>query len=128
MTATAKDWVKKAELDFGTARREFMTDGCPNPDAVCFHCQQCIEKFMKALLVQQQVTPPFTHDLSMLSRLLAKHYMDWESSLDDFDELTTLGTELRYPGKFATDDQVIRAFSLCQKYRERLLAFVKWDE
>jgi len=73
MSATTKDWISKAERDFGTARREFDVADCPNPDAVCFHSQQCIEKLMKALIVQANVTPPFTHDLGILSRILSTH-------------------------------------------------------
>ena len=45
-----KEWVDKAEGDFTTASREWRARKCRNHDAVCFHAQQCIEKYLKALL------------------------------------------------------------------------------
>lgn len=44
MKLITREWVSKAEADFGTARREFDVTGDRNYDAVCFHGQQCAEK------------------------------------------------------------------------------------
>jgi hypothetical protein len=44
------EWVDKAEGDFSTALREFRVRKSPNYDAVCFHAQQCVEKYLKARL------------------------------------------------------------------------------
>jgi HEPN domain-containing protein len=40
--------VTKAEGDFLTAGRELRARKSPNYDAVCFHAQQCAEKYLKA--------------------------------------------------------------------------------
>lgn len=37
---------------------------------VCFHAQQCVEKTLKGLLLQQNITPPKTHYLVDLMQLL----------------------------------------------------------
>ncbi|MBI4848150.1 MAG: HEPN domain-containing protein [Nitrospirae bacterium] len=29
---------------------------------MCFHCQQCIEKYLKAFLIYNESEPPRTHD------------------------------------------------------------------
>ncbi|MBM3835281.1 MAG: HEPN domain-containing protein [Verrucomicrobia bacterium] len=42
MKPTAREWVRKAENDFKVA----------SPDAACFFFQQCIEKYLKACLVE----------------------------------------------------------------------------
>ena len=42
------EWVDKAEGDFVTAQRELNALDHPNYDAVCFHSQQCAEKYLKA--------------------------------------------------------------------------------
>ena len=42
--------VQKAEADWSTVQREFAVKKDPNYDAVCFHAQQCAEKYLKALL------------------------------------------------------------------------------
>jgi HEPN domain-containing protein len=50
---TVKEWIAKAEGDFTVACREMRARKSPNYDAACFHCQQCIEKLMKALLIHR---------------------------------------------------------------------------
>jgi HEPN domain-containing protein len=42
---------------------------CPF-DTVCFHAQQCAEKYLKALLLQAGSEPPKTHDLRLLLQRL----------------------------------------------------------
>ncbi len=43
--------------------REHLVTDNPNYDAVCFHAQQCAEKYMKARLVDADVFLRKTHDL-----------------------------------------------------------------
>ena len=46
----AQRWVDKAEHDCEAATRIMAVEGgCPY-DTVCFHCQQVVEKYLKALL------------------------------------------------------------------------------
>src|SRR5947208_2209125 len=45
---TAK-WVKKAEDDWSAAQDQSNRKP-PLRDVACFHCQQCVEKYLKALL------------------------------------------------------------------------------
>jgi HEPN domain-containing protein len=54
MRALTREWVAKAEGDFHTARREARVRQAPNYDAVCFHCQQSAEKYLKAFLQEQR--------------------------------------------------------------------------
>ena len=49
-----KEWIAKAEGDFAVACRERRVRKLPNWDAVCFHSQQCVEKYLKALLIHQR--------------------------------------------------------------------------
>jgi HEPN domain-containing protein len=53
MNALTQEWIDKAEGDFRTASREMRVRKAPNYDAVCFHCQQCVEKYLKAYLQNQ---------------------------------------------------------------------------
>jgi HEPN domain-containing protein len=46
-----------------------VEDGCPY-DMVCFHCQQAIEKYLKALLTLSGVPALRTHDLEKLLEML----------------------------------------------------------
>ena len=56
MNDLVKEWINKAEGDRQTARREVSVIVSPNWDAVCFHAQQAVEKYLKALL-QQEIIP-----------------------------------------------------------------------
>lgn len=61
--ADFRAWFKKAESDLKTAEHILtLKESCPF-DIVCFHAQQCAEKYLKALLVFRSIDFPKTHDL-----------------------------------------------------------------
>ena len=66
MSDLSAEWIDKAEADFSTATRENRVRKAPNYDAVCFHAQQCIEKYLKAILVRHRKAFSKTHDLEFL--------------------------------------------------------------
>lgn len=56
-------WMEKAEEDYRNARYTLtMEEDCPS-STVCFHNQQCVEKYPKALLVCHSIPVPKSHDL-----------------------------------------------------------------
>jgi HEPN domain-containing protein len=57
------EWAQKAEGDFQTATRMMRWRKKPQLDSVCYHCQQCAEKYVKAFLVQHDVAFPWIHNL-----------------------------------------------------------------
>ncbi len=57
----ASKWIEKAEKDLLTAERELSFQD-PVTDTVCFHCQQAVEKYLKAFLVFHQVYFTKTHE------------------------------------------------------------------
>ena len=79
MTPITAEWVDKAEGDLRTAKREILVTDAPNYDAVCFHAQQCAEKYLKAWLVDAAISFPRTHDLGALLNLLVPVETGWES-------------------------------------------------
>ena len=79
---------------------------------------------MKAALIRRRITPPKTHNLIQLSRLLAKAVSDWEWDQEELRFLNSGAVVLRYPDAFATYDEAKRAMKLCRKLRARLLALV----
>ena len=50
MKPITQEWIDKAEGDWATLMREYRARKNPNYDAVCFHAQQCAEKYLKARL------------------------------------------------------------------------------
>src|SRR4030067_3763903 len=61
-------WFKKAENDLITAEHT-MKMGNPPCDTVCFHAQQCAEKYLKGFLAFYEIDFPKTHSLEELVRL-----------------------------------------------------------
>jgi len=47
-----KEWINKAEADFEGAMHLARRRKKPLPDLVCFHCQQCAEKYLNPYSVQ----------------------------------------------------------------------------
>lgn len=45
---------------------EYRARKAPNYDAVCFHSQQCVEKYLKALLQEYNIAFGKIHDLPVL--------------------------------------------------------------
>ena len=65
-----RQWVRKADHDLEAVRRIMaVEEGCPY-DTACFHCQQAIEKYLKALLTLSGVSALRTHDLEKLLALV----------------------------------------------------------
>ncbi len=79
MNPLTLEWVKKAEGDYATARRERAAAESPNFGAVCFHAQQCAEKYRKARLVEAGVAFRRTHDLGLLLTLASSVEPSWEA-------------------------------------------------
>jgi HEPN domain-containing protein len=94
-----REWVVKAENDLTTAVHTLkLKEKCPT-DAVCFHAQQCVEKYVKAFLTLQGIAFPKTHDIEQLFRLLPN---DLGAALDVERQrsFTRYATVTRYPGTY----------------------------
>ncbi len=126
MTDTLRVWIRKAEADFKAAKKLLADFEPDSADIVCFHSRQTIEKLLKALAVQCEIAAPKVHDLVHLSELIRNRYEGLDLDERELRLLYRLSS-FRYPGEFATKSDADLAFSLCQKYRERLLAHINWD-
>ena len=124
MNGTVKEWLDKAEGDFHTALREMKAIESPNFDAVCFHAQQCVEKLMKALMIERQTIPPKTHDLLQLNHSLVPLYSGWTWPEEELCFLTRSSIDFRYPGETADFDEAKTALDIAAKMRGKLLSFI----
>ncbi len=120
MSALVTEWINKGEGDRRTAKRECEVVDAPNWDAVCFHAQQAVEKYLKALLQQEDIPFSRTHDLTQLLRPLLPIYSDLKALSDDLEWLTTFAVEIRYPGESALEDDAKQAVTIM----ERAITFI----
>jgi HEPN domain-containing protein len=114
MSALITEWINKGEGDRLTAKRESEVIDAPNWDAVCFHAQQAVEKYLKALLQQEEIQFSRTHDLAQLLRALLSKFSELELLLDDLEWLTTFAVEIRYPGESALEDDAKQAIRIME--------------
>jgi HEPN domain-containing protein len=92
-------WIRKAENDLRVATLALKTEkNCPT-DAVSFHAQQCVEKYLKALLAFKGIDFPKTHNISELIALLPSN-ISIELTPENQEKLTDYATVTRYPGDY----------------------------
>ncbi len=95
-----KMWIDKALNDLKIAEYLMRADEVI-PEGVCFHCQQAVEKFLKAYLIYKNVPFRKTHDISELIILCMDVDKDFEILKNrGVSELTVYATKLRYPDFF----------------------------
>jgi HEPN domain-containing protein len=97
MKPETREWIEKAEGDLKVARREGQTVD-PVYDAVCFHAQQCAEKYLKALLEEHNVVFPRIHDLIALLNLSGGLIPELDPLKPRLAHLSVFGIASRYPG------------------------------
>jgi HEPN domain-containing protein len=94
-----------------------LPEGARHANAVAFHCQQAVEKYLKAFLTWREVEFPKTHDLGRLLDLVETMDGPLAHSLREVISLTPFGVELRYPGDRpdASPEQAHEAVQLARK-------------
>jgi HEPN domain-containing protein len=111
MNPVVAEWISKAEGDFLTAGRELRARKLPNYDAVCFHAQQCAEKYLKAVLQANNKRIPKIHFLLELLAMILKFDRSYEFLKADLEVLENHAVRFRYPGIFAEKDEAQSAYA-----------------
>jgi HEPN domain-containing protein len=79
-------WFAKAEADLQAAELLLNTTN-PLLDIVCYHAQQCAEKYLKGYLVARSVPFKFVHELAYLTRLCIEQELEFSAMIDVASEL-----------------------------------------
>lgn len=121
MKQATREWIAKAEGDWQVANREMQATD-PVWDAVCFHAQQCAEKYLKAVLEEDGIGFIRTHDLVVLRRQLGHRAQGWPAVETDLAYLSTLAVAARYPGLTADANVAARAIDIAGRARTLIRA------
>ena len=123
MKAATREWVQCAEADYDVAchlsrkRQRFSTK------AICFHCQQCVEKYFKARLIEAGRLFPNTNDLEQLLNLLVPIEPFLAASQPALGALTAAyGIQFRHPGDLALKQNAKSALRDCRAIRKEVRA------
>ncbi|NMG83524.1 MAG: HEPN domain-containing protein [Methanosarcinales archaeon] len=111
MKELTKEWIDKAEGDFIVVNHEYDAK-TPVYDAICFHAQQCVEKYMKAILQENNIKFEKVHDLDLLLEK-CKHFAPLlEERKEELIELSSFAVEIRYPGITAAEEEAANCISI----------------
>lgn len=87
--------------DLFAARSLLPIDGVAD-SILGFHCQQAVEKSLKAALARREADYPHTHDVDGLVELCHTSGLDVPQELDGVDQLAPYGVHMRYGTSRAT--------------------------
>lgn len=118
MRPIAAEWISKAEGDFAIVQRECRARKNPSYDGVCFHAQQCAEKYLKARLSQAGVSFGKIHDLVALLEQVLHIEPTWEAYREDLAFLSDFAVTFRYPGESADREAALDARRRCHRFRQ----------
>ena len=97
MKKQVEDWILLADKDL-YASELLIKDEHPLTNIVAFHCQQTIEKYFKAFLIENDVPLIKTHDLIKLNGMI-KEIKDLGIDEQKLILVNEVYVEARYPGE-----------------------------
>jgi HEPN domain-containing protein len=130
MKKQVEEWYFFAEKDM---RAAFEISDTPDlTNIVAFHCQQAVEKYLKAFIAAYDISIIRTHDLIKLYDIV-KQIKDFEFDVDLLDTLTKLYTDDRYPGGgigllpdgIPTDADTKKFYEFAQEVEQKIKAELK---
>ena len=108
-----RDWVVKAEEDYEVTCSLIRKRTPPLSNAICFHAQQCVEKYLKAFLVLHRIAFPKTHALLDLLKLASPRDATLELLRPYVVYLSPYAVNFRYPARRPRVRRPVGPSSLC---------------
>ncbi|SNS44223.1 HEPN domain-containing protein [Anaerovirgula multivorans] len=94
-TARFMNWVEKASRDIKSAG-VLKENDCGN-DMVAFHCQQAVEKLLKAYIIAKSGVIISSHSLIFLCKEATKYDLKFKAHIKDCAFVNQFYIETRYP-------------------------------
>lgn len=117
-------WLQFAKTDLGVAEH-LDKEYYPKPfEVICYHCQQAVEKAVKAMIVALQIPGgiPKKHDLAFLLSQIKNYVKVPEKFFDYTESLTPYGIAVRYPGELQIEDYHVKE---ALTYAREIVAWVE---
>lgn len=118
-------WIEKADHDLGSAKVIFMN--VPEYyDTIAFHCQQAVEKYLKAACVFFDIQPPKSHDLVYLLEVLSTKINFEEHFYKHAIILNGFGVVIRYPDQtiYLTTEETENAIHIADAFRSFVINII----
>ena len=124
MNPLTLEWIETAESNYASARH-FHQEQKSMYDIICFQSQECISKYLKAWLQENDVRFTKTHDLEKLLDLIVPIIPDWRVWHTHFSVFSEDAIDFLYPGKYATAKDAEQAIHICTEVRQAVRSELK---
>ena len=124
MNPLALEWIEKAEDDYAAIQQLLLASN-PLHNIICFHAQQCIEKYLKAWLQEANIRAPRTHNLEELLDLIVATLPEWQHWQPDFKIIMAYAVDPPYPGDSRTAEDTQHAMHICNEVRQAVRTQLK---
>ncbi|SHI62420.1 HEPN domain-containing protein [Geosporobacter subterraneus DSM 17957] len=116
-----EDWLKMAQKDLRGAKILFEAAG--TEELVAFHCQQAVEKYLKAFLIKETGMLHGGHYLMGLLKKCYKINPDFEKFTNHIAYLNSFYIETRYPSSegLVVEEEDAKK---CIEYASEVLAYI----
>ena len=131
----AKAWIVFADRDLEAAKGLLENEYVAN--IVLFHCQQCIEKSLKAILEEHGEQVPKIHSVVRLYRIINETAEGIENRIDE-DELNIVDDiyiDMRYPSGlgllpsgFPTKEVATEVLEIAKRIYDKVFLYLNRDE
>ena len=121
-----QEWLQKADEDLGFAAS--IIEDSPFYAQICFHFQQAAEKYLKAIIVADDLEFQKIHDLVMLLKACLGRRPELIRLMPDCKLLNRFYIDTRYPVHWPTDytkNKAILAQTAAEAIRDTVKASLK---
>jgi HEPN domain-containing protein len=120
-----KEWIEKAENDLTNASNTLKMGKYGPMDTICFHAQQCAEKYLKAFLTLKRIDFPKTHDIGELLVMIPAPFRP-RLEIKEQRLMTSYATVTRYPGDYEpiSFTETRHAVSIARRVRKEIRALL----
>jgi len=125
-----KKWIFLADGDLKIAKDELKTQE-PFTNSICFHSQQCVEKYLKAFLTFYGIPFRKTHDLTELINQCTEVDTEFNKLFEiNADKLTAYSIDIRYPDDFYTPslEEAKETIEIAEKVKSFVIQKLKKEE
>ncbi len=129
-----KHWIAFADRDLEAAKSLLENGYLAN--VVLFHCQQCIEKCLKAILEEHEIQVPKIHSVVRLFGIITeKIELGFQVSEDALNIVDDIYSDTRYPSGigllpsgFPSKEEAVEVLSIAQNIYDNVLMYLKGNK
>ena len=116
MNKFTKEWIDKAEGDYLIISK--LKPQLEPAWGVCFHAQQCVEKYLKAILQENNHEFKKVHDLNPLLGDCTGFIPELQNHEEKIRDLSNYAVDERYPGCGASNKEAQEAILATEEIRK----------